>query len=55
MIFLSLCWDFLVNYEMGVMFYSEAQELGDMERGERGTWADVSAEWASSGQRMGNA
>lgn len=26
--FFSLCWDFLVNYVRGVMFYSEAQELG---------------------------
>ena len=44
MIFLSLCLDFLVNYEMGAMFYSEGQKLGDTERGERGTWVDVSAE-----------
>lgn len=51
MIFLPLCWDFSVNYEVGVMFYSE--ELGDMERGGRGTWADV--EWASSGQTCLNA
>lgn len=35
-IFLSLCWDFLVNFEMGVLFYSKAQELGDMKRGGRG-------------------
>lgn len=33
---LSLCQDFLVNFEMGVLFYSKAQELGDMKRGGRG-------------------
>lgn len=31
MIFLSLCWAFLVNYETGVMFYSEGLELGAVE------------------------
>lgn len=36
--FFSLCWDFLVNYVRGVMFYSEAQELGlwSEEEGGRG-------------------